>query len=164
MNVAINDICFSNSLTGNFNELENLLDAHLYSINLKRTSSEVELLYKHISKTTDIQPFGIVIPVDEKRGMLIKIWSLIYTARKAREVKSKLSKITHKNFACYGIYPEISNPVAIYELNSQAESYANQYLLPPIQKGLNGFLRRVIFSIIKFHPSTGGIAIISKNS
>ena len=164
MNVAISDIYLAGDPSGYYNELEKLLNVHLHSINLKQVTSEINRLYEGIGKTTGIQQLGIVIPVDENQNIVKKIWSLIYTARKAREVKNNLTKITKNKFVSYGVYPQLSNPVAIYQLKSPAEEYANQYLLPPVKNGINGFLRRIIFSIVKFHPSTAGIIVIHKIS
>lgn len=162
MNVALSEICLPGEPTGNFKELEKLLNVQLYSINLKQVSSEISRLYEHTGKAARFLQLGIIIPVDDNQGFIKKIWSLIYTARKAREVKNKLTRITGNNFASYGVYPQVSNPVAIYQLRSPAEVYANKYLLPPIKNGINGLLRRIIFAIVRFHPSTAGIIVIQK--
>ena len=143
----------------NLNELEKLLNIHLFTIDLNQASSEIDSLYERICKTTEIHQFGIVIPVGTEQNFIGKIQSLLYTSKKVRELKNKLSIVSGETFS-YGVYPQINNPVAVYQLESPAEVYANKYVLPPIKKGLNGFLRRLIFSVIKFHPSTAGIILI----
>ena len=164
MNVAISEFRITDATSGNFHELERLLSIPLYDFNLWRLNPEVEAFCQRISEAGDRHEFGIVIPVSECRGTLKKIWSLLYTARKAREMKAKLTQATGDHFDCYGVYPDIINPVAVYQLASPAENYANRYFLPPIRKGLNGYLRRLIFSVIRFHPSTAGIILIKRNA
>lgn len=162
MNIAISEASISSPAMENFTELEKLLGTRLYSINLKQVTSELEALNQGSGEPGDSRPFGIVINVDDNPGALKKIWSLLHSAKKAREIITKLNRSSGKNYVAYGVYPEIYNPVSIYQLNSPAEDYANRFFLPPIQNGLNGFLRRIIFNIIRFHPSTAGIIILNK--
>lgn len=161
MSVAITESGLTSSPSEKFSELERLLDVQLKSINLKNINSEIDYIRKNINTTAGSKQIGIVFPVANTQSTLKKIQSLLFTASKARSTSKKLAKVTGESYVSYGVYPDITHPVAIYELDSPAEEYANKYFLPPINSGLNGFLRRIIFSIIKFHPSTAGIVLIN---
>ena len=139
-------------------KLKNLLGTDLFLLEPKNITKEFDAL---IGDSSNKQSFGIVVPIKNKRGIIGKIYSLFNTAIAIKKLHARFKKTpTPLKYHAYGVYPDIEEPVTIYQLGAASENYANKLLLPAFKKGLNGRLRHLIFFIINIHPSTAGIILI----
>lgn len=145
------------ALVVDLNKLKHLLKAPLYKINLNTCKSDIKEL---ITKTSISENnIGLVLPFDSPKNQLVKIFYIVIYSIKIKHLSKTMSTLSIEN-KLYGVYPSISKPVAVYQLNSPAEIYANQFILPAFTNGFNGMLRRLIMRITNFHPSIDGIILV----
>jgi len=144
--------------------LENLLQTHVLPINSGLFHTNKKNLEKLIVDIPDGELFGILVATQDQHSIIMKTWNLIYTFLHVKKLQRKIIPLSGPVLGCYGIYPQIQNPVAVYQLDSQAENYADSYIMPPNTGGLNGFLRRMITAITKHNLSTAGVVLILRKS
>ena len=106
--------------------------------------------------------FGVLIRVPPQHNLLRKLFSLLLTLIHQQMLTRQLVRQRAAILGNYGIYPTVDAPVAIYALGTPAEAYVNAHILPPLQSGLNGRLRRNIMKVVKYHPSVGGIIVVAR--
>jgi hypothetical protein len=144
--------------------LENLLQTPVLPINFGLFQTNKGNLEKLIADIPGGELFGILVTTQEQHNIILKTWSLIYAFLHVKKLQRKITHLSGPVLGCYGVYPQIQNPVAAYQLDSQAEKYADMYILPPNTGGLSGFLRRMITAITKHHLSTAGVVLILRKS
>jgi hypothetical protein len=103
--------------------------------------------------------YGTLLVTNNQNNLIIKFWYLLFSLIIIKTIKRRLSAISGPILGYYGIYPQNHNPVAIYQLNTRAGTYANEYILPP-SKGLKSILSRCMIHITAYHPATSGIIFI----
>jgi len=105
--------------------------------------------------------FGVIVRIDTHSNVLRKILSLVLGLVRIWFLSRKLKQKKYDIVGRFGVSPSIQEPVTLYELNTQAEQYCNNFILPTFSSGLNGRLRRLIMRFAKCHPSTAGIVLIA---
>jgi len=140
--------------------LEQLLHTPVVTFNSGLIFMNLEGLNRRIANIAYGDRYAILITTQADQNLILKTWGLLYSSLYIKRLKRKLTSTTGQVLGCYGVYPYIQNPVAIYQLDNQAENYVNEFILPPNTSGLNGFLRRIIMSITKYHLSTAGVLLV----
>jgi hypothetical protein len=143
--------------TVKFKELESLLDFPIFHLNTGTT--DLSALKEFVTNLPEIEFYGVLIETNHQQNQIIKAWELLFSSVRLKTLTNRLSRVFGPILGYYGIYPQIHNPVAIYQLDSHAETYANEYILPTV-KGLKGILCKGIMHITTYHPSTAGIVFV----
>ena len=104
--------------------------------------------------------FGLLVRVESHKSAIKKMLSIIIVSRQLNNLSNDLKRQGFKVMRRFGVFPNINNPVTLYQLGTFAEQYTNQFVLPVFPPGINGFLRRFIMKIVKFHPSVAGVILI----
>lgn len=112
--------------------------------------------------STEFTKFGVIAVIDTHASVLRKTVSLIISSWRIWRLSRKLKKDGAEVVGRYAVFPQVADPVVIYELGSPSEHYCNKYILPAFPPGLNGKLRWLIMRLVKFHPSVAGIILVAK--
>lgn len=125
----------------------------VYNLNL----SEIRSLIETSGST---QPTCVVFTLGDGKNSLLKLLRILYTFVKIRVISIFFSKKNRLITSAYGIYPTTLEPLVIFELQSPAEEYTVQNILPKGPRGLNGYLRLIITRLTKINPVLGGVALV----
>ena len=140
-------------------ELEKRFKVPLFKLHLDRIRSGLENLDPCIIALPDEGHFGFVVPFDSPSNQIKKVLHVMRCAIRIRrliEMRVCHSQLLH----AYGIYPSIATPITVFQLDSPAEFYANEFILPSTVNGISGLLRRTIMLVTSFHPSIAGIILL----
>jgi hypothetical protein len=129
----------------------------IYDLNLREIRALVEAP-KHSVKPS--QPMCIVFTVHDERNSLFKLLRIISTFAKIRVLRKSFSDESSFFTKTYGIYPTINHPIVVFEMQSHAEEYVVEKILPEGPSGLNGYLRLTITRLTKINPTLGGVALV----
>ena len=105
------------------------------------------------------ESYGILVDVPIASNMIQKLLAFLLTVIKVKQLKRQVQKESNVK-GCYGIYPTIEDPLILYPLQTTAEHYANQHILPNLNGGINGLIRRMLMKTTKCHPSIAGIVMV----
>ena len=59
-----------------------------------------------------------------------------------------------------GIYPTLDYPACVYELNTNAERYVTENVLPHAGSPLKSAVKRLISKLLGVNPAVGGLGLI----
>ncbi len=121
--------------------------------------SDIQTALSAISNDSKDKQITVLITTGDHQNAAKKLWCYLQAFLRLRYLKYRITRIPDITMTSYGVYPHIENPFAIYQLNSAAETYANENILPGINTGLKNHALRVLKSLIRHHPSTAGIVI-----
>lgn len=130
---------------------------HANVINVGETSLRASLA--RLEKD-DLKQVGLLLLISEASNPLKKILSIFYIYLRIIFLKQYLKYKKCSPLALYGVYPTVTEPVAIYQLNSAAASYMHKHVLPAFPSGANGSLRNGILTVTKLHPSLAGVVLM----
>lgn len=140
--------------------LEKLMHIPVLPVNSGFPGTNRRGVEKLVNSMTAGKPFGLLITTQTQQNFIIKTWGMLFSSLQIKRLKKNLSAIAVPVLGCYGIYPYIQQPVAIYQLGTQAENYVNENILPPNTGGISGLLRRIIMFITSYHLSTAGVVLV----
>lgn len=106
------------------------------------------------------QPTCVVFTLEDGGGSLSKLLRIFSTFAKILFLNILLSRKNLFITKSYGIYPSTKQPLVIFEMQSRAEGYVVDKILPENPSGLNGYLRLIVARLTKINPVLGGIAIV----
>ena len=129
----------------------------IYDSSFKEIRSLAEAL-KHSQIPS--RPVCIVFTIDDERRNLLKILRMVSAFAKIRILSRFLSNNGSFFTKAYGIYPTTKQPIIVFELQSHAETYVVDKLLPEGPSGLSGYLRLLVTRLTKINPTLGGVAIV----
>jgi len=129
----------------------------IYDRNFREIRSLAEVA-KHSRDPS--QPMCIVFTIDDERNNFFKLLRIISTLTKIRILSRLLSNGGSFFSKAYGIYPTTKQPIVVFELQSHAETYVVEKLLPEGPSGLSGYLRLLVARLTKINPMLGGVAIV----
>ena len=120
----------------------------------KKLDVNIDLVNSDLS-LKNLNQNGVFVEVADGKNPLIKVFELI----KAKVILNRIySQILHKRRTpplVKVVYGNGHRPIAIYDRGTQAESYANKYLLPS-----GGALKKIIHKALGIHPSIAGFVVI----
>ncbi|VAW87501.1 hypothetical protein MNBD_GAMMA16-1976 [hydrothermal vent metagenome] len=122
--------------------------------------SKVQFIADFIQPLTKSTSFGVLARIEVRPNVIHKALLLLQAIIRIRYLSIKLKHQGYDVVGRFGVYPSINLPVTLYELNTQAETYCNKFILPTFPPNLNGRLRMLIMKFAKCHPSTAGIVLI----
>ncbi len=128
--------------------------AHYFNSNIFITDAIIQ-------RPSDEAAFGVIVRIDTHLNVLRKTLSLALALIRIWLLSQKLKRKKYEIVGRFGVYPSIQEPITIYELNTQAEQYCNNFILPTFSPGLYGHLRKLIMKLAKCHPSTAGVLLIA---
>jgi hypothetical protein len=146
----------------NLNALSKNLQVPL--LDIANETGQLDSMVPFTQAQANSTEFGIILRVDERSNILSKILSLIWVAYRVRSIGLKLQRQGCMVVGSMGVYPDMSDPVTIYELDSEAEQYINRYVLPAFPEGIKGHLRKLIMKLTRLHPSIAGVVILAKKT
>ena len=124
--------------------LEKLTQTNLITITPGEEYTKLETCSRQIGSSQENTPIGILVPVLPASGFVLKLISIIRTARMIHKIKGLFEKKYGIKLSTYSVYPDIMNPVAIIQQHTMAEYYAYKNIYPGFNKGISGFLRLLI--------------------
>jgi thiamine kinase-like enzyme len=120
----------------------------------KKLDVNIDLINNDLS-FNDLNQNGVFVEVPDGKNPIKKVFELI----KAKVILNRIySKMLHKRRApplVKVVYGNGHRPIAIYDRGTQAENYANKYLLPS-----TGTIKRIIHKALGVHPSIAGFVVI----
>lgn len=133
----------------------------IYDRNLKEIRSLVKASRRAPAPS---QPVCIVFTLDDGRGSLLKLLRIFTTFAKIRFISFFLARKSIFITKSYGVYPTIEKPMLVFEINSLAESYVVEKILPERPRGVNGYLRLIVTRLTKINPVLGGVALVIREN
>lgn len=143
------------TLTHSLTNLEK--NIHTRVINLAEASLKVCLAQ---AEREELKQVGLLMLISETNNPLTKIFSIFSIYLKLVFLKPYLKYKKYSIQALYGVYPTVTEPIAIYELDSDAANYMQKHVLPAFPGGANGKIRKGILRLTKLHPSLAGVVFI----
>ena len=139
--------------------LEHLLQLPLFDsghCHNKATTDELN----NFAQSQNIKEFGILLRIEVHTSVIKKMISLYKASLQIRNLIKTVLRDGNEIVNKMGVYPNIEDPVTIYQLNSVAEKYTNRFVLPVFPQGINGVIRRLLMVYLKFHPSVAGLILV----
>lgn len=140
--------------------LETLFDSKILTLKRHGFISTARTMARKIAREIENKPMAVLIKTDCQQSALAKLWLFLHTSLQFKYLKLKISKIPELTITSYGVYPHIEKPFAVYQLNTAAETYVNENILPPIKQNPKGRILQALTFIAKYHTSTAGIIIL----
>ena len=133
----------------------------VYDLDLREIRSLVDASRRSLEPS---QPICVVFTLEDGSSTPFKLLLIISTFAKIGYVRIYLQKKRLFTTKTYGIYPITKQPVVIFEIQSPAEEYVVDNILPDGPSGFNGYLRLMITKLTRINPILGGVAfVIRKN-
>lgn len=131
-------------------------------------AKRVELRIRKILNTrlnsVEENPDGLlyIFEIFQDSYFIRKVGSILIVSLKVRFVFLILRLKGVKNFRI-GIYPSLDNPRVVYELDSPAELYIEENVLPRFGSGIKGWVKYLIKKVTRLNPSIAAVGIIIRN-
>lgn len=103
----------------------------------------------------------VITKIGDSTGRLNHIKSLIKEVKRLKTLQRKLYQEDETlSSKLIGIYPSIYRPFCIHEINTNAERYVRENILPPNGLGLKGAIKSITERLLKTNPSIGGLGLM----
>lgn len=106
--------------------------------------------------------FGIVLPIRQAQGELNKLKDLVLLRWSRFKVARNLKKLGYISVSSYIVYPQLKNPVLVYENKTSATHYAEKHVLPIAGLGISGVIKKILSIVAGHHFSTAAIVLVFK--
>tara|TARA_R110001583_G_scaffold1542_10_gene12001 strand:- start:15590 stop:16900 length:1311 start_codon:yes stop_codon:yes gene_type:complete len=108
--------------------------------------------------------YGVVINNASFRGL----WSrLVFLFFRRTAINTRITQLKKKGVdisAVLSVYPDVENPLIVFNQAAKAERYCHDNVLPKIDRSVKGLVKQVLFLCGKMHPSVDSFILITGNT
>lgn len=144
--------------TESYKKLQEMLHSPIFEL----THDNLSLMHRSIND--GLKQSGhccVITKISDNAGRSNHIKSLIKEIKRLKTLQRKLDQEDEiLSASLIGIYPSIYRPFCIHEIDTNAERYVRENILPPNGLGLKGAIKSVTERLLKTSPSIGGLGLI----
>ena len=120
-----------------------------------------------IKKVAEFHPesdYGIALNASDFKGLWSRVIFMLFRKSAVKQKKKELEKHGICISTVLSVYPDLDNPLIVFNQSSRAESYCKDKILPKIDWSFKGITKRVLLFLGNVHPSVDSfILLTSKN-
>ena len=120
-----------------------------------------------VKKTAELYPetgYGVALNVTDFKGLWPRVTFMLF--RKSA-VKQKVKELEKHGFivsTVLSVYPDLDNPLIVFNQSSRAEHYCKDNILPKMDWSFKGITKRVLFFLGNVQPSVGSFILLTSNN
>jgi len=120
-----------------------------------------------VKKTAELYPktdYGIALNAADFKGLWSRVTFILFRKSAVKQKTKELEKHGFIVSTVLSVYPDLDNPLIVFNQSSRAEDYCKDNILPKMDWSFKGITKRVLFFLGNVHPSVDSFILLTTNN